>query len=104
MRRLPAVVFIGSEGLAEADIDLDRGIGVALVQRRRQVEAQRPERGVIARPYAYAVKQRAAELRHRAIVIAAGINKGTDTDLLGDLDAGFKVEHQARPPADRVFI
>jgi hypothetical protein len=28
-------------------------------------------------PHAYAVKQRAAELRHRALVIAAGIKKGT---------------------------
>ena len=82
-----------SEGLAEADIDLDRGIGAALVQRRRQVEPQRPERSVIARPYAYAVKQRAAELRHRALVIAAGINKRNDADRFGDLDAGFQVEH-----------
>ena len=32
-----------SEGLTEADIDLDRGVGAALVQRGRQVEPQRPE-------------------------------------------------------------
>src|SRR6516165_3403898 len=92
------------ERLTEADIDLDRRVPVALVQRGREIEPWRPESGVVARTQAYAIKQGAAELRHRALVIAAGINERDDADGFGDLDAGFKIEHQARPSADRNIV
>src|SRR5215813_774806 len=78
-----------SEGLTQADIDLDRRVAAALVQRRRQVQPQRSERGVIARARAYAVKRRAAKLRQRVLIIAARIDEGDDAYCFGNLDAGL---------------
>src|SRR5215472_16458861 len=43
-----------SESLTEADIDLDRRAVAALAQRGRQVEAQRPEDGVVTQTQAHA--------------------------------------------------
>src|SRR6266446_1811272 len=83
-----------SEGLTEADIDLDRRVGAALMQRGRQVEPQRPERSVVAQTQAYPVEKGAAELRHGALVIAARIDERNDADGVGDLDSGFQVERQ----------
>src|SRR5215471_6813226 len=93
-----------SESLTEANIDLDWRVGAALVQRSRQVEPQRPERGVIACTETDAIKQRAAELRRRALVVAAGIEERNDADRFRDFDAGLQVEHQARLPADRLVV
>src|SRR5271166_5170341 len=101
-RRIWAVSSTPSKGLAEADIDLDRRVGAALVQRGREVEAQRPKRRVISQSQADAVKQGAAKLRHRAFVVTAGIDKGNDADIFGDLDSRFEVEHEARFAADRL--
>ena len=54
-----------SEGLTEADIDLDRRVGAALMQRGRQIEPQRPERRVIAETQAHPVEKSAADA-HRS--------------------------------------
>jgi hypothetical protein len=51
-----------SEGLAEADIDLDRRICAALVQRGREIDAEWPERRVVAQAQANPIKKGTAEL------------------------------------------
>src|SRR5271165_3015278 len=100
-RRIWAVSSTPSKGLAEADIDLDRRVGVALVQRGREVEAQRPKRRVVAQSQPDAVEQGTAELRHGTLVIAARVDKWNDADVVGDPDPRFEVEHKARFAADR---
>src|SRR6202023_780023 len=57
--------------------------------------------GVIAQTQANPIERGPAELRQRALVIAAGIDERDDADGFGNLDGGFQVEHQTLSPADR---
>src|SRR4029077_11722322 len=88
------VIPRASEGLSEADVDLDRRVSGALMQRGRQVEPKRPERSIVAQTQPHPIEKGAAELRHGALVIAASIDERDDADGVGDLDPGFQVERQ----------
>src|SRR5258707_6873512 len=100
LRTFPA--YAASEGLPEADVDLDRRVGVALAHRRCQIDPQGSEGRVVAQTETDTVEKCAAELRHGALVIAAGIDKRDDTDVFGHLNPCFEIEHQARSAADRL--
>src|SRR6185369_16924406 len=93
-----------SERLAEADIDLDRRIGGAPPQRRRDIETHRPERGIIAQSKPWTIEDLLVELRHRVGVVAAGIEKRHDADRLRELYARLQAQFKARPSADRVVV
>src|SRR6185436_14235554 len=84
-----------SERLAEADIDLDRRIGGTPPQRCRDIETQRPERRVVAQSEPRTIEDLLVELRHRAGVVAAGIEKRHDADRLRNLEARLQAHFEA---------
>src|ERR1700730_2605878 len=89
-----------SEGLAEADINLNRRIVASVHRRGRHVQAHRPERRVVPQPQSGPPENATAEPGYARRVNIAGVDKRNDTDRVDDLDAHFDTELGAGLAAD----
>src|SRR5579859_7793829 len=81
-----------SEGLPDADIDSERSVAVALVERDADVEPRRTEAGIVAHADARAESRRELrEVGHGVGVGTAGVDEGDRaprlTEALAELEA-----------------
>src|SRR4051794_17919615 len=100
---MPGAGPSASESLADADIDAERSVAVALVQRDADIEPRRTEVGVIAHACAGAdARRHLREVRQGVGVGTAGIDKGRGAERLADALAKLKAAFDDAGAAQRI--
>src|SRR3954469_20345498 len=100
---MPGAGPSASESLADADIDAERRVAVALVQRDADIEPRRTEVGVIAHAGAGADSRRhLREVRQGVGVGAARIDEGHGAERLADALAELEAALDDAGAAERI--